>query len=275
MCGRGLVLGIMVDNLLNDLRGQSSLLRETSVSGPSAVWHPLGGCSRSGLFQHAVDLLEGKTLGLRDEDVSVDEAGSAEGAPDEEDTGLEVGLSRVAADHVWGDDSNDAVPEPVGGSGQANTTRTDWQREDLTNKNPGARTPCGGKEEDVDADECNLGRNGRIVMKLLATGGDTNNGNNKFADQHAQGTPDEDCTTAESLNDPEGDGSGADVDQSSDEIDQEGVGDRAQILEEGSTKVEDEVDTGPLLHHLERGSQDGSAQVRRWVFETAAEASHP
>jgi len=271
VCGRLVV----VDDLLNDLRLQSSLVCDASLSRPSAVRHPRGGCTRSSLFQHAVDLLEGKALGLGNEDVSVDEAGSAEGAPDKEHAGLEVGLSRVAADHVWGDNSNDAVPEPVGGSRQGNTTRSDWQREDLTNENPGTRAPSCGEEEDVDTDECDLGGDSRVVVELLPTGSDTNNANNELADQHAQGTPDEDGTTAESLNDPEGDGSRTDVDQSSNETDKEGVGNRAQSLEEGGTEVEDEVDTGPLLHHLERGSEDGSAQVRRCSAKTTSEASHP
>jgi hypothetical protein len=45
--------------------------------------------------------------------------------------------------------------------------------------------------------------------------------------------------------------------------------------EESSTEVEDEVDTCPLLHHLERGTEDGASEVRAWVTETAGEAGEP
>ena len=61
----------------------------------------------SGLLHHLVDLLKGKTLGLRDEEEGVDECTSAKASPNEEDAGLEVAL--VGADHVRGDDSNDTM----------------------------------------------------------------------------------------------------------------------------------------------------------------------
>jgi hypothetical protein len=212
-----------------------------------------------GLFHHLIDLLKSKTLGLRNKKVGVNSGACAQSTPDEEDLGTEVTI--LLPDEVRTDNCKDAVPEPVGGSGQGNTTGSDWQREDLTNKNPGTRTPSCGKEEDVDADECNLGGDSRVVVEFLSSGSDTNDGSNKLANQHAQGSPDENCTTAESLNDVEGDRSRADIDQSGNETDEEGIGNRAQGLEEGGTEVEDEVDTGPLLHHLEGCSEDGSAQV--------------
>jgi hypothetical protein len=37
--------------------------------------------------------------------------------------------------------------------------------------------------------------------------------------------------------------------------------DGAKLLEEGGAEVEDEVDTSPLLHHLERYAQEGTAQL--------------
>jgi hypothetical protein len=61
------------------------------------------------------------------------------------------------------------------------------------------------------------------------------------------GTVDEQRSSTESLNGPEGDRGGADVDKGGDQRDQERVGDCAECLEEGGTEVEDEVDTGPLL----------------------------
>lgn len=49
------------------------------------MWNPLGGVSWSGLLHHAVNLLKGKTLGLWNQEVSVDEGDGAKTSPDEED----------------------------------------------------------------------------------------------------------------------------------------------------------------------------------------------
>lgn len=179
------------------------------------------------------------------------------------------------------------VPEPVGRGRQSDTTRADGQREDLANDDPRARTPGGGEEEDEDGDEGDLGVDGgdvvgdagvgigRARVGVVEADGDTDDGDKELADQHAQSTPDEQGATAEALDGPEGEGRAAHVDQGEDERDQERVLDRASRLQEGSRVVEDEVDTGPLLHHLQRGTQDGAAQVRLLMAETALEAVGP
>lgn len=48
-----------------------------------------------------------------------------------------------------------------------------------------------------------------------------------------------------------------------------------ELSEEGGTEVKDEVDTSPLLHHLERCSQDSSAEVGGGVAERTLEAVGP
>lgn len=53
-----------------------------------------------------------------------------------------------------------AVPEPVGGGGEADSARADWEGEDLADDNPGGGAPSGREEEDVDADKRNHGRDG-------------------------------------------------------------------------------------------------------------------
>ena len=94
-------------HILHNFRGQSALVRETHFRSESAVGYPFTGVAGCGLFQHAVDLFEGETLGFGDEEVGVDEAADAEGAPDEEDFGAEVAF--VGVDHVGGDDCNDLI----------------------------------------------------------------------------------------------------------------------------------------------------------------------
>ena len=61
---------------------------------------PLRTIPRRRLLQHSIHLFEGKPLGFGDEEVGVEEAADAEGAPDEEDFGAEVAF--VGVDHVGG-----------------------------------------------------------------------------------------------------------------------------------------------------------------------------
>lgn len=81
-----------------------------------------------------------------DKEVGEGEGDAAEGAPEEEDLGAEVGVAFGGADKVGGDDTNDlklqmevspvcgrpirrflthAVPEPIGSGRQTNTTGAD------------------------------------------------------------------------------------------------------------------------------------------------------
>ena len=69
------------------------------------MWDPPAGRPRRRLLQHLIDLFEGETFGFGYEEVGVDEAGGAEGAPEEEDFGLQVGF--VFIDEVGGDDCDD------------------------------------------------------------------------------------------------------------------------------------------------------------------------
>lgn len=99
-------------------------------------------------------------------------------------------------------------------------------------------------------------------MGVVETDRNTDDGDQELADKHAQSTDDKDRATAELLDSPERDGGGAHVDQREDQRDKESVADGTGGLEEGRRVVEDEVDTSPLLHHLQGGTQDGAAQVR-------------
>jgi len=247
---------------------------ETHLGGEGGGGAPLGGGARAGLLHHLVDLLKGETLGFGDEEVGVDEGAGAETTPDEEDAGFEVSL--ILGDHEGSDDTDDGVPQPVGGGRKSDTTGSDGQREDLTDQDPGTRTPGGGEEEDEDGDECDLGVDGANVdsaedlgtssvgtdrVGLVESDGDTDDGDNELTDQHAESSPDQKWATTELLNGVERDGSRAHVDEGEDQGDQEDVVDGTGGLQERSRVVEDEVDTSPLLHHLERGTKNGLAQV--------------
>lgn len=242
------LLFLFLHNLLVNAVGILSMLNSVLLSvsllgSKGIVRSPLGGVARVGLLQHGIDLLQRQTLGLGDQEVSVNEAACAQTSPNVKDLGAEVGLVRVH--HVWSNNGNDAVPQPVGRGGEGNTSGTDLQRVDFTNEHPRARAPGGGEEEDVDADEGDHGGGGGG-----GAGDGAGDGDDELADNHAEGTPDKQGATAEALDGPEGDGGGDDVDDGGDHGDEEGVLDGAEVLEEGGAEVEDEVDTSPLLHHL-------------------------
>jgi hypothetical protein len=101
-------------------------------------------------------LLQGKTSGLGHEEVGPEDAASAQSAPDEEHFGAKVTVSWV--DHVGDNNAyrwvsveamwllkaeltNDAVPEPVGSSGDSNAFRANGQLEDLADDDPTCWTP--------------------------------------------------------------------------------------------------------------------------------------
>ena len=75
--------------------------------------HPLGGGAGRRLLEHAVDLLQGETLGLGDEEVGEGEGDEAERAPHEVDLGAEVGVALGRPDEVGGDDTDDLERDGV------------------------------------------------------------------------------------------------------------------------------------------------------------------
>jgi hypothetical protein len=143
------LLDRVVDRL-DSLDGKSAL-GHTHVLGKGGVGNPACRLARRGLLHHPVDLLEGKALGLPNEEVGVNEAAHAKGAPDEENLGLEVGL--VGTNHIGGNDGNDAIPQPVGSGRKSDSSRPDGDREDLPNNHPGSGAPRCGKECDIYANK--------------------------------------------------------------------------------------------------------------------------
>ena len=126
----------------------------------------------------------------------------AKNSPDEEHIGFQVAFIR--SNHVRCDDSDDRVPQPVGRSGQGNTTGTDRKRENLADEHPSTWSPSGGKEEDEEGDKRNLGvycwdvvRNGRLTVsekvRLVEPDRNTDDADDKLTDEHAKGAPDLYC----------------------------------------------------------------------------------
>lgn len=264
---------------LVDLGGRNGhldvLLGEMHLGGESGVGLPLSGGTGSALFQHLIDLLQSKTLGLGNEEEGEEEGDDAETAPHEEDLGAQLGRVRLVGNEVRSDDTDDAVPEPVGGGGETDTTGTDGEREDLANDDPGARTPGNGEGGDVQADESDHGAGGVGVVFRGLSSGNTDDSDDVLEDDHESSTTDEQLTASDLLDQKEGGRGGQDVDEGRDKRDQEGVADRAELLEEDRTEVEDEVDTSELLHHLHEDTHSCAAGVGRGRADLALEAGHP
>ncbi|KAI6750233.1 hypothetical protein HG531_007498 [Fusarium graminearum] len=145
-----------------------------------------------------INLLKGQTLGLVDEEVNESNTQETAAEPDEEDFGLEVGLSRAVIDEVGSRIScNVPVEKPVSGSGHTERLGTGLEREDLASNDPSQRTPGRGEEEDVDTDERDssllasqtLDKDGSI--SILTSGKCTSHGHDELRDTHADSTPEE------------------------------------------------------------------------------------
>ena len=278
-------------HILHILRVHVVLAREAHLGREGAVRDPLAGGAGVGLLEHAVDLLEREALGLGDEDVGVHEADGAEGAPHEKHLRAQVPF--IGTDHVRCDDGDDlegwwsgradlgrgfggfmtyAVPEPVGGGGEGHAAGADGEGEDLADQHPRARAPGRGEEEDVDADEGDHHVDGRAGG---GSRGGADDGDDELADHHPCGAADEERPTAEALDCPEGDGRGAHVDEGGNKGDKKGILNGAELLEKGGAEVENKVDAGPLLHHLQRGAENGATQVAARLRQAAFEAVGP
>jgi hypothetical protein len=190
------LLNINVDLSLSDL----TMLGHAHLVGESGSRSPTSRLARSNLLEHLVNLLKRQTLGLGNEEVSVDASAGAESTPDKEDLGTEVALTLGLADHVRSDGGDDCVPEPVGCGGETDTTGTDGKREDLTDQNPSTGTPGRGEEGDGETDEGDLSLSGGLVGDGK---GSTEDSSEELADEHTKGTPDEKRTTTEAFNGPE------------------------------------------------------------------------
>jgi len=79
----------------DDLLTRDTALCQAHLVGEGGGGLPASRVARVDLLKHLVDLLERKTLGLGDQEVSVDASAGAEGSPDEEDLGAEVILIGV------------------------------------------------------------------------------------------------------------------------------------------------------------------------------------
>ena len=104
---------------------------------------------------------------------------------------------------------------------------------------------------------------------------DTDDANKELRCDHADRAPDEKGSAAPSVHGVESKRGAESIDESTEDRDQEGVVDCTQGGQEDVSEVEDEVDSGQLLHHLHQDTEQGSANVAATVLERSREAVGP
>ena len=147
--------------------------------------HPLLRLPRTDLLHHLVDLFQRQPFHLGHQEIRKQHAENTQAAPDEEDLGAEVSGALGVAHHVGRHDGDDAVPEPVAGCRNADTSGADRQRETLADDDPPRRPPGRGEEEDVEADEGNHGAHGGRVVGFDAPRGGADDGDDVLHYHHA------------------------------------------------------------------------------------------
>ena len=187
-----------------------------------------------------INLFQRQALRLIDHEVNENNANETASAPDEEDLGLEIGISWTPIDEVGGGVCDGPIEEPVRGGGHGEGLGADFEGEDLAGDDPGDWTPGGGEEEDVDADECDGGFLGGVVVyddvagSVLTSGCCAEDGDDELRDAHADCSPEENWASTPLLDGVEAGEGGCCVDAVGDQADDEGVGE-AGVLEELSS----------------------------------------
>jgi len=128
------------------------------------------------------------------------------------------------------------------------------QREDLTGDDPSNRTPGGSEECNIEANE---GDENFLTSNIPHRDGDTDDGDDVFAQTHSNGTDDKQTATTETLNTPHSRNGHDHIDNVGDNSNDEWVIDTG-ILEESGAVVEDEVDSGELLPRLNEDTTEGT-----------------
>lgn len=102
--------GFIQTGLLGRIMGSNALL-PFAVTSSGCPFETLA--STLALVVQLVNLLEGQTLSLVDEEVHEGNAEEAGTEPDEEDLGLQVGVVRAVVNQVRGDECDDEVEKPL------------------------------------------------------------------------------------------------------------------------------------------------------------------
>ena len=213
--------------------------------------HALGiGLSGTDGAEDDVHLLEGKTLGLWNEEP--DEEGADEGEDAEED----IGAVGHAGEHVGGDLTDYEVVHPVGRGSESDAVWTAGNWPDLCDDDPGTWSPRVSETGNEDPDHGDGGPARTNVCRPVALVSGYEDGNDEVAEGHDPSTTDQDWLTAK-LVDVHDSGDGEDEHNDTDDTsskERDGIGAKSEGLEDLRSVVEDSIDTGPLLEEHGKAS---------------------
>ena len=200
----GRLLIVVMSNLSLDITMLSTvnqLGNDTGLPGRSTEVR-----NTVGILEHGLNLLEGLTSGLREQEENVDESTGIE------DTEEQVGLPLDIGESNGGEHAESSVESPVSGGRKSHTLTTEAEREQLWGISPGNGTP--GRSERGDEEICagneSLGGSASDLHGLSGNMVDTA-GNNftlgskntrvgKHPDGHKKGADHECRTTTPAIN---------------------------------------------------------------------------
>lgn len=207
---------------------------------------------------HGVDLLESATLGLADEEV--DNHGGSKGTASKHVAVLEVN----GAGNEGGEEGNQEIPGPVGGSRNTHAGGAVAGWVEFTDNSPDDRSPGGCEADNEEAgkhDQCSTslgsGRRVGLVERVVSDGSE-----NHEADEHPDGTTNQRLATTIVLDNVETDDGNTKVDASQDHLSHVTVV-KTGRCKNGVAVVEDEVGTGKLLQRLQDDPKNSAVEHTR------------
>lgn len=129
-------------------------------------------------------------------------------------------ITVLLAYKVRANNGQDTVPQPIRCGGETDTTGSDRKWKSLANDNPSGRPPSRSEECNGKANEGDHSRCSRLVV---GANGCTDDSREELASEHAQGTVDQQWAASESLDGPEGNWRGTDIDEGGNQRNQEGI----------------------------------------------------
>ena len=210
---------------------------------------------------HGVKFLKCPTLAL--DDAKEDDGRTGEETAREN---ISVGEVDLRGDKA-GEETNEEVPEPVGGSRKGHTSRTVARGIQFGNDSPDHRTPGTSVSDNEQAGEDNHG-NSRLwgVFRSFDIQGEVaNGGEDHEAHEHPGSTDNQGLATAEVLDVVQTKEGGAEIHSTENNLGDVAVAD-ASSPENHRTKVEEVVGTSELLQHLQQDTENESIE-HPWCCE--------
>lgn len=205
---------------------------------------------------HGVDLLKGPALGLVDEEE--DNEDSEEAASSEDVTVTEVD---VVVDE-GGEEGDEEVPGPVGGSGNTHADSAVLEGVHLTTDGPDDGTPGGGEADNEETGEENHDDTGSVVGGVVVQDLVADGGPDHEANEHPGATVHQTLAASVVLDDVETGEGHTEVDNTQNDGGNVGVAETDTVEDTGSV-VEDEVGTGKLLEGLQGNAEQNTVEHAR------------